>query len=445
MSEDTEYRFINKSFLCSNCGKREKKLVRPTENQIHCSVCDSNSYEINVNPEFNRDYLDRTYRIVFNHNGDLNRNQSEYHNRTDIFDRNPNNVFADPREHVVHLSQQEIDRRNLELINRARQRRLREIEAINSAALRAAHRIQVRQRHRDRGSSSDPDLINSNHRNNSLNLRVEQNNINNDINNNQNEINHANNNANINNENINNENLHTTSFRSQQNPSHVAHLANENSQSQPINIPIGAFFGIPFIDVQSPFSGSVNHHDFDHRFDDFFRDFFFIQPSDQFFRDNYASNFSSNFPNPFSRIIFITMVNHDPENLNQPATAEALQRLKRFKMSEEYSKKGQNETVEFPSCSICLTEINLGEDSILVPCGHIYHDPCIMKCFEVNNKCPVCRYELRDNRDSFNNNSTSHLRRSNENERNNTNVSNNQNDPYFNVNQENENSSRNAG
>jgi hypothetical protein len=85
---------------------------------------------------------------------------------------------------------------------------------------------------------------------------------------------------------------------------------NMNSQARNgINSPHDLLLGFPFANVRSPFSGSVNRHPFNHTFGEFFTDFSFIQPSEEFFRDNYASNFSSNFADPLIRIIFIRTIN----------------------------------------------------------------------------------------------------------------------------------------
>ena len=68
--------------------------------------------------------------------------------------------------------------------------------------------------------------------------------------------------------------------------------------------------------------------------------------------------------------------------------------LKRFKMNEEFCKKSEKGALEYPSCSVCLTEIAKNEPTLLIPCGHMFHDGCINKWLEMHNTCPVCRYEL---------------------------------------------------
>ena len=124
-----------------------------------------------------------------------------------------------------------------------------------------------------------------------------------------------------------------------------------------------------------------------------FMDYFTI-PSLLFFNDNYASNFNSNFSDPMQRIIFISTINFNEGNKNQAASNESLKNLKRFKMNKEHSKQKTDGEIEFPACSICLIEEKEGDECILVPCGHIFHDKCVTKWFEVNCKCPLCRYDI---------------------------------------------------
>ncbi|TYI29143.1 hypothetical protein ES332_A05G296100v1 [Gossypium tomentosum] len=45
-------------------------------------------------------------------------------------------------------------------------------------------------------------------------------------------------------------------------------------------------------------------------------------------------------------------------------------------------------------CVICLEEFVEGEEVASMPCGHGYHDGCIVKWLETNHICPLCRYEM---------------------------------------------------
>jgi hypothetical protein len=125
-------------------------------------------------------------------------------------------------------------------------------------------------------------------------------------------------------------------------------------------------------------------------------DILFGSPASQaFFADNYSSNFNSNFADPFIRIVFInTNIQNQPETANPPPK-RVIDKLKHFKMNEKYCKK-DGDKLEYPSCSVCLTEIEKGQDTILVTCGHMFHNTCIMKWFEGKNTCPVCRFVVNE-------------------------------------------------
>mmetsp|Transcript_53242 Transcript_53242/g.99908 ORF Transcript_53242/g.99908 Transcript_53242/m.99908 type:complete len:535 (+) Transcript_53242:60-1664(+) len=51
----------------------------------------------------------------------------------------------------------------------------------------------------------------------------------------------------------------------------------------------------------------------------------------------------------------------------------------------------QNDSTE---CVICLGELVVGEPATRIPCGHLYHEECILAWLKDHNVCPVCRYEL---------------------------------------------------
>lgn len=62
-------------------------------------------------------------------------------------------------------------------------------------------------------------------------------------------------------------------------------------------------------------------------------------------------------------------------------------------LTEHYS------TIEFigKQCDICMEKISKSTRKIIsLPCKHFYHSDCILKWFEQNRTCPVCRYEIPD-------------------------------------------------
>lgn len=173
---------------------------------------------------------------------------------------------------------------------------------------------------------------------------------------------------------------------------------NPNEQRRQPQIPFNPFSSIinfnPF--MSSPFSSSVNRHFFDFGlFDGPIASEDFILPSEAFFLDNFASNFMSNFNNPMERIIFInTMNNPNQHQGNPPASKKSLEKLKKFKMEEKFAKKDKENKLEYPDCSICLMQIAVGQLTVLLPCGHMFHDECAEKWLQIHNTCPLCRFEL---------------------------------------------------
>lgn len=51
-------------------------------------------------------------------------------------------------------------------------------------------------------------------------------------------------------------------------------------------------------------------------------------------------------------------------------------------------------------CMVCLGEFSSDEDgseiALKLPCGHHFHDDCLVKWLENRNTCPLCRYVMRD-------------------------------------------------
>ena len=58
---------------------------------------------------------------------------------------------------------------------------------------------------------------------------------------------------------------------------------------------------------------------------------------------------------------------------------------------------GENDTVESLECSICLEAIDKEKnDSILTHCNHYFHKNCLKSSCKVNEKCPYCRENIKE-------------------------------------------------
>ncbi|MFQ6666367.1 hypothetical protein Gotur_032736 [Gossypium turneri] len=69
-----------------------------------------------------------------------------------------------------------------------------------------------------------------------------------------------------------------------------------------------------------------------------------------------------------------------------PASRSSIEGLERVKWDSMTKREDE--------CAICLEEFVEGEEVAWMPCGHGYHDGCIVKWLETNHICPLCRYEM---------------------------------------------------
>ncbi|KAF3640833.1 E3 ubiquitin-protein ligase RING1 [Capsicum chinense] len=68
-----------------------------------------------------------------------------------------------------------------------------------------------------------------------------------------------------------------------------------------------------------------------------------------------------------------------------PASKSAIEGLDTLVIKEEQ---------DVIACAICKDVVNVGEKAKNLPCGHGYHDDCIVQWLGTRNSCPVCRFEL---------------------------------------------------
>ncbi|KAK6246218.1 hypothetical protein SCA6_009308 [Theobroma cacao] len=88
----------------------------------------------------------------------------------------------------------------------------------------------------------------------------------------------------------------------------------------------------------------------------------------------------------------------------KPASRSSIQALKRMKLGDDedhllpFKKRrrldGLTSSTSEKECSICLDEISDSEEVALMPCGHVYHDGCIVRWLETSHLCPLCRYKM---------------------------------------------------
>ena len=51
---------------------------------------------------------------------------------------------------------------------------------------------------------------------------------------------------------------------------------------------------------------------------------------------------------------------------------------------------------EEPTCSVCLCEYEKGDNLIMLPCKHVFHEDCIKSWTDNNLRCPLCNADLTE-------------------------------------------------
>ena len=120
------------------------------------------------------------------------------------------------------------------------------------------------------------------------------------------------------------------------------------------------------------------------------------------FNENFVNNFMQNFSSTGGAHYYEnmqTIVNDNQQYAKKHKINgikdSVLSKLKQFKMNKKYMKKGKDGKLELPSCCICLSEIEKGKETMLLPCGHMFHNKCCLNWLKNNNTCPMCRFEIK--------------------------------------------------
>ena len=142
----------------------------------------------------------------------------------------------------------------------------------------------------------------------------------------------------------------------------------------------------------SPFSKSVTRSHID--FTDILEDDIITTPTEDFFIDNYASNFISNFSNPMSRVVFIQSQNNHNKESSPPLQNKFFKKIKIITMHPKFCKTLESTgQIELPNCFICLKDIPLNDKAVLLRCGHLYHYNCIMEWLKKHSVCSICKFD----------------------------------------------------
>ena len=374
-------RQIKKYFKCSKCKQLQSQVVYRNQFQAKCSSCGSFLNEIAEN-EFNvlqRVTRNRNENNKINDNSPIIPPENVFRNASHLYNRPPSNSRNNVERH-------EENRIRLNYINdgRRRNRRYRDFNYNQNNGNEPNDRRGHDRIYRSTNHHSHMNIANDS--------------INNNINN------------------INNEYRNSEAQERERNyqrwPSFGAR--NRERSIDPMSSSISDnffnnYFEIPFILVTAhpinirqnenpPLRIIVQSQNVPQSIFDPIFQIFGAMFNDNF-RNNYSSNFRSNFRGNFlNEILRILQRNQDEaaRRAHPPTSESALKKLKRFPLSDKYCKKDKNGKIELPSCCICLNDIKKGEETVLLPCGHMFHWNCCFDWLKNNNTCPMCRFEIKD-------------------------------------------------
>ena len=423
-------RLVRKRFKCLKCKHSESQLVSTMQFNVKCSNCGGLLNEISEN-EYKLLKKRNKQEGEKNNNEPIRPDKNIFHNYSNVYNRPPshkktqnsnNNIntntsMNNSRYNNFRKSNQRNSNANIPRMNREREREIereRELERQRERE-REREREMQKEREREERGNQRRRFQSQNHYGNSNNYgRNERYNNNENENNERERQSRFTNNIfsnffNFGNPNNNNNN-ESNNFRQNQrfrdrsvDPNQGRNMLFGNLFSNLFGLMTG--LGNPMtisqpqiISFQSDGSPviirvirqNVDNDVFDQSFLNFGSNF------NGSFRDNYSSNFRSNLGNFFAQLIEIVRRNREEAERNKhpPTKKEALDKLKKFPMSDKYCKKDKKGKLELPQCCICLTDIAKGEETVLLPCGHMFHWPCCLTWLKSKNTCPVCRFEL---------------------------------------------------
>ena len=384
-------RLVRRFFRCNKCKEFEAQLIHPNKFDIKCNKCGTYLNEIQEK-EFKKLKKARNQQ----NNEHKSNNDEPYRPSEDVF-RNISSVYNRPPSNLNN-------RQNNNNNNNNNNNRNRFINFNNNT-----NQSQNQQRNRRYQSTShytDMNIVNDNNRYNNNNINTSNsntfqnsNNINNSNHNNVFWSSNMGNSPNQNRINLNEQNENTGERRQ-----YGQGARNRERSQDPANL---SFFNILFNNMfpviistsnEQPFRIIVQRQNVNQSvFDPLFLTFGVV--FDNNFRDNFSSNFRSNFRGDFLREIIRILERNQEEAARRrhPPTSEAaLKKLKRFPLTDKYCKKDKKGNIELPNCCICISDIEKNEETVLLPCGHMFHWNCCLNWLKGNNTCPMCRFEIKE-------------------------------------------------
>ncbi|KAL2416505.1 hypothetical protein ABEF95_012846 [Exophiala dermatitidis] len=97
----------------------------------------------------------------------------------------------------------------------------------------------------------------------------------------------------------------------------------------------------------------------------------------------------------FDRVMTQLMEQNQSGNAPPPAPEEAIKSLKKKNVDQEML--GSDGKAE---CSICMENVELGDEVTVLPCSHWFHGACVTAWLKEHNTCPHCRRPISGSNDS---------------------------------------------
>ena len=88
----------------------------------------------------------------------------------------------------------------------------------------------------------------------------------------------------------------------------------------------------------------------------------------------------------------MSLHNEEGGNQQQPATDDAIDKLKVIKVKDKHYEENKTGEMEPPTCTICTGEME--KRAVKLPCKHLFHKKCISKWLKIHHACPICRKEV---------------------------------------------------
>ncbi|KAI9746219.1 MAG: hypothetical protein M1818_000900 [Claussenomyces sp. TS43310] len=97
------------------------------------------------------------------------------------------------------------------------------------------------------------------------------------------------------------------------------------------------------------------------------------------------------------RIVSTLMEQHPTSNAPGPASPSAIAALPKKKLDEKML--GPELKAD---CSVCMDDVFLGDEVVVLPCTHWFHEACASAWLSEHNTCPICRTSITDGSSSSN-------------------------------------------